>query len=66
MNKNGWYSFNDFSELKVGSLISQKTSKDAVYVITAVYGDRATAVRTVDITNPQEWEIRKKDYPYDY
>lgn len=25
------------------------------YVVVGVYGDRATAVRVIDVTNPREW-----------
>jgi len=43
-------------ELKPGMTVRHKGSSDA-YLIHACYGNRATAVRTVDITNPIEWEI---------
>ncbi len=46
------------SELKRGDLIRHR-SPDSVasYIVDGVYGDRATAVRTIDITNPSEWEV---------
>lgn len=43
-------------DFKRGLMVKHKLHDD-VYIIHANYGDRATAVRTVDITNPNEWEI---------
>jgi hypothetical protein len=43
------------ADLRVGDIIRGKASGDS-YVVTAIYGDRATAVRTMDVTNPAEWE----------
>jgi hypothetical protein len=45
-----------WDSLKIGSIISHKISR-GVYIVTGHYGDRATAVKTVDISNPDEWEI---------
>jgi hypothetical protein len=46
------------SELKTGDVIRHKTSQKS-YLVTDCFGSRATAVRTVDITNPGEWEVMK-------
>ena len=43
-------------ELKPGMTVRHKGSSDA-YLIHDCYGNRATGVRTIDITNPVEWEI---------
>jgi hypothetical protein len=31
-----------------------------IYIVTGNFGDRATAVDTVDITNPSEWEVLRE------
>lgn len=47
-----------FDRLLPGTLIHRKSeSPNDFYVVTAHYGNRLTAVRAVDITNPAEWEI---------
>jgi hypothetical protein len=43
--------------VKTGMLIRSKNGANIVYVVTANYGTRLTAVRSVDITNPNEWEV---------
>lgn len=45
-----------FELLKRGDIVRGKLSEQA-YVVNACYGDRVTAVTTVDITNPPEWEL---------
>lgn len=47
--------------LRIGDIISHVHSS-GVYVVTANYGDRVTAVKTVDVTNPYEWNITSKCY----
>lgn len=44
------------SELKEGDTIRGRMSGWA-YTVHGTYGDRATAVRTVDVTNPSDWEV---------
>jgi hypothetical protein len=44
------------NELKVGDLIKGKSS-ELGYIVTANYGNRLTATRTQDVTNPDEWEL---------
>jgi hypothetical protein len=46
----------DFSNLKSGTLVRNVNSLH-VYVVTGNYLNRVTAARTIDITNPTEWEI---------
>lgn len=41
-------------DLRVGDIIVGRLSGLA-YVVTDHYGDRATAVRTVDVSNPGDW-----------
>ncbi len=45
--------------LRTGDVVIGKLSGLA-YVVTANYGNRVTAVRTVDITNPDEWLLSCK------
>src|SRR5688500_16908165 len=45
-----------FMNLNTGDIIKHKSS-ESTYVVTANYGSRVTAVRTVDLTNPNEWEL---------
>ena len=47
-----------FSQIGSGSIVRHKGSSEA-YVVTDCYGDRATAVRTVDITQLNEWMINQ-------
>lgn len=44
------------SDFKVGTVIRHKHGAQAL-IVTGNYGDRATAVRTVDISNPSEWLV---------
>lgn len=46
-------------DLRRGMLVRHRGTwgKGETYVVDTCYGSRATAVRTVDITNPDEWEI---------
>lgn len=44
------------SQLKTGDIIRNHMTGGKSYVITANYGNRVTAVCTVDVTNPDEWE----------
>lgn len=45
-----------FKRLSNGDIVRHKISK-RVYTVMANYGERVTAVDTVDITNPDEWEV---------
>lgn len=49
----------EFDRLSVGDVVRGKSSREP-YVVTAIYGSRATAVKTVDMTNPDEWDIASK------
>ena len=42
--------------LKTGDIIRGRLSSDS-YVVTVNYGDHVTAVRTVDVTNSDEWDL---------
>jgi len=42
--------------LERGDIVKNQ-SNDKTYVVTANYGERVTAVATVDMTNPDEWEL---------
>lgn len=44
------------SDLQPGDIIQGRSSGDS-FVVTANYGSHVTAVRTVDITNPDEWLV---------
>lgn len=45
----------EIASLKAGDLIRHKHGDGSALVITNNYGDRATAVRTMEVTNPHEW-----------
>lgn len=47
-------------ELKTGDIVRHK-GKGEAYVVTSNFGDRVTAVRTVDITNAPEWVLCEFD-----
>jgi len=44
------------SDIRPGTLIRGKLSGD-VYIVTGNYGTRLTAVRSVDVTHPPEWDV---------
>jgi len=48
-------------DLKRGDIVRHKSRNGCSYVVNAVYGDRATAMTTADITNPDEWEVMRSD-----
>lgn len=43
-------------ELKVGDVIRGRSS-GRMYIVTANYGTRVTAVDSADVTNAPEWEV---------
>ena len=45
--------------LSIGDIIRGKLS-GTPYIVTANYGDHVTAVKTVDVTNPSEWDLAFK------
>lgn len=45
-----------FNNLNPGDIVKGKLSEET-YVVTCHYGNRVTAVRTEDITNPDEWQL---------
>jgi hypothetical protein len=51
-----WKVCTDIKELKPGMVI-RSANRQTHYMVTSNFGDRATAVRTVDVTNPSEWHI---------
>lgn len=51
-------------KLQVGDLVRDKL-RGMTFVVTGNYGDRVTAVRTVDMTNPDEWELVSVQYNYE-
>lgn len=45
-------------ELKEGDIILHKgLTSGPAHIVTGCYGDRVTAVHTIDITNPDEWLV---------
>lgn len=48
-----------FTGLKEGDIIRHVVTGDA-YVVVLVTDHGAIAVRTLDVTNPEEWELVKK------
>lgn len=48
-------------ELDPGDSIRSKAT-GIIYQVTAHYGERATAVRTADVSNPNEWEVLRKGF----
>ena len=49
----------EMADLGTGDIVRHKSSAEAV-VVMANYGDRVTAVRTFDLTNPDEWLLVMK------
>lgn len=46
----------ELENLSLGDVVASRVDNQS-YVVTANYGGRATAVKSVDITNAAEWEI---------
>jgi hypothetical protein len=46
----------DFKGLQEGDIVKNQASSKK-YIVTANYGDRVTAVATVDMTHPDEWDL---------
>ena len=46
----------EFRKLERGDIVRHKVVKQPTYVVTANYNSRVTAARTIDMTNPSEWE----------
>ena len=49
----------DFTELGIGDIVKHKDSWPS-YVVAGNYGGRVTAVKIVDMTNPDEWVLMQK------
>lgn len=49
----------EFVNLGRGDIIKSKFN-DKTFIIDANYGNRITAVKTVDLTNPIEWDLIMK------
>jgi len=54
----------DFNDLQRGMLIRHRADQ-RVFVVTASYGNRATAVASVDMTNVSEWEVFERSEAVD-
>ena len=48
-----------FKQLQLGDIVKHKIGTK-LYVVTGNYSDRVTAARTVDIVNPDEWDLIQK------
>ena len=54
----------NINSLKNGDVVYNKGSGQ-VYTVTSSYKNRATAVRSIDITNPNEWELVTNNGPFE-
>jgi len=57
---NKFVEFENVMQLKTVDIVRSRLTGEA-YVVTGQYGTRATAVKTVDITNPIEWLVMRAD-----
>ena len=55
---NEFVEFENIMQLKTGDIIRSRLTGEG-YVVTGQYGGRATAVKTVDVTNPSEWLVMR-------
>ena len=46
-----------FKKLKAGDIVRHKAERSKAYIVHDNCGDRVTAVRVVDMTNPAEWDL---------
>jgi hypothetical protein len=61
-----WRRVRELSELEVGMMVRHLSKINiASYLVTGNYGGRVTAVGSVDVTNPPEWEVLIGDSPTD-
>ena len=49
----------EFKNLQAGDVIRNK-STETTYIVTDHFGDRVTAVRIADVTNPSECDIESR------
>lgn len=49
----------EFDQLREGDLVIS-ICDGLAYIVTLDYGDRKIAVRTVELTNPDEWQLVHK------
>lgn len=47
----------ELQRLQPGDIVANLGHSSTLYIVTANYGNRVTAVKTVDITNPSEWSL---------
>lgn len=47
----------ELQRLQPGDIVANLGHPSTLYIVTANYGDRVTAVKTVDITNPSGWSL---------
>lgn len=56
---------NQFNKLSTGDIVKHEIFGDKTFVVTSNYGDRITAVQSVDLTNPGEWDlVAKSSYEF--
>ncbi len=61
-NEDGTMTQEEFNSLAPGDVVKHVLG-GYDYIVTANYGDRVTAVRTIDMTNPSEWVLIIKAQP---
>jgi len=49
-----------FAQLTVGDLVRHVSHTGPAYVVSGLHSTHVTAVRTVNLANPAEWEIVRK------
>ncbi len=45
------------ANLKVGDIIQSKKDSKWAFIVSQNFGERLIAVRTIEITNPTDWEL---------
>lgn len=60
MNKPKTMTQEQFDGLQRGDIVCNVMTPETHYIVTANYGDRVTAVKTVDVTYPSEWVLKIK------
>ena len=54
-------SITQIKDLNRGDIVRHRSRNETSYVVNAVYGERATAITTADMTNPDEWEVMEPE-----
>jgi hypothetical protein len=56
----------EMTALQPGTIIQHKTKNEWCFIVSQNFGDRITAVRSIEITDPTEWLEVQKNLGHQY